>query len=129
MSQPSFRTRNRATGLLVAGALLVAVSTMSTAAAADTSAVAGCADQFELAQRTDMESFRDYDRETFRDGHHPDAVTVFASGDTFVGIDAIMEVLSGFHFGRREAIWTWTERYRVVDGCRSAFILYETVYV
>jgi hypothetical protein len=89
----------------------------------------GCARQFEEAQRTDMESFRDYDADTFREGHHPDAVTVFASGDTFVGIDAIMEVLSGFHFGRREAIWTWTERYRVVDGCRSAFILYETVYV
>jgi hypothetical protein len=31
----------------------------------------GCAEQFELAQRTDMESFRDYDRETFREGHDP----------------------------------------------------------
>jgi transcriptional regulator of nitric oxide reductase len=111
----------------VAGALLVAVSTMSTAAAADTSAAAGCADQFELAQRTDMESFRDYDRETFRDGHHPDAVTVFASGAIRYGIDAIMAALNG-HFVNREAVWAWTELYRVVDGCKSAFILYDTTY-
>jgi hypothetical protein len=25
-------------------------------------------------------------------------------------------------------VWAWTERYRVVDGCKSAFILYETTY-
>ena len=50
----------------------------------------GCAEQFELAQRTDMESFRDYDRETFREGHDPRAVTIFASGAVRYGIDAIM---------------------------------------
>lgn len=72
-----------------------------------------------------MESFRDFDRETFRAVHHPDAITVLASGDYFVGIDEIMEVLEGFHFGAREAIY---EAYRVVDGCESAFILYETTY-
>ena len=50
----------------------------------------GCAEQFEVAQRTDMESFRDYDRETFREGHDPRAVTIFASGAVRYGIDAIM---------------------------------------
>ena len=53
----------------------------------------GCAEQFELAQRTDMESFRDYDRETFREGHDPRAVTIFASGAVRFGIDAIMATL------------------------------------
>jgi hypothetical protein len=75
-----------------------------------------------------MESFRDFDSETFRAIHHPDAITIFASGDHYIGIDQIMEVLEGFHFGPREAGWTWSELYRVVDGCKSAFILYETVY-
>jgi hypothetical protein len=32
------------------------------------------------------------------------------------------------HFEGREAVWAWTEKYRVVDGCKSAFILYETTY-
>ena len=87
----------------------------------------GCAEQFELAQRTDMESFRDYDRETFREGHDPRAVTIFASGAVRYGIDAIMRALES-HFANREAIWAWTELYRVVDGCNSAFILYDATY-
>lgn len=87
----------------------------------------GCARQFELAQRVDMESFRDYDAETFRAGHDDRAVTVFASGAVRIGIDAIMAALAS-HFSGREAVWSWTERYRVVDGCNAAFILYETVY-
>ena len=87
----------------------------------------GCARQFELAQRMDMESFRDYDAETFRAVHDDRAITIFASGAKFTGIDAIMTALAG-HFANREAQWSWTELYRVVDGCNSAFILYETVY-
>lgn len=86
-----------------------------------------CARQFEAAQRLDMESFRDYDAETFRAVHHDDAITVFDSGAVRIGIDAIMTTLAS-HFANREAVWSWTERYRVVDGCRSAYILYETVY-
>ena len=87
----------------------------------------GCARQFELAQRMDMESFRDYDAETFRAVHDERAITIFASGARRVGIDAIMTALAS-HFANREAQWTWTEVYRVVDGCNAAFILYETVY-
>ena len=87
----------------------------------------GCARQFELAQRMDMESFRDYDAETFRAVHDERAITVFASGAVRTGIDAIMTALAS-HFANREALWSWTEKYRVVDGCNSAYILYETVY-
>lgn len=86
-----------------------------------------CARQFEIAQKTDMESFRDYDADTFRAIHHEDAITVFDSGATAVGIDKIMAALAG-HFANREGKWSWTERYRVVNGCRSAYILYETTY-
>ncbi|WP_149196271.1 hypothetical protein [Luteimonas suaedae] len=86
-----------------------------------------CERQFEVAQRIDMESFRDYDAETFRAVHTDDAVTVFASGAAFYGIDAIMGALAS-HFENREAVWEWTERYRKVEGCRTAFILYETTY-
>lgn len=86
-----------------------------------------CARQFEEAQRTDMESFRDFDEATFRSIHHPKAVTIFASGAVRSGIDAIMAALAS-HFRNREAIWAWTEVYRVVDGCKSAYILYNATY-
>jgi len=88
---------------------------------------AGCARQFERAQRTDMESFRDYDADTFKAVHHPDATTIFASGAVRYGIDAVMEALRS-HFENKEAVWAWTEKYRIVEGCKTAFILYETTY-
>lgn len=86
-----------------------------------------CARQFDRAQRMDMESFRDYDADVFRAVHDDRAITVFSSGAIFNGIDKIMAALQG-HFSNREAQWTWTEKHRVIDGCNSAFILYETVY-
>jgi hypothetical protein len=117
--------------MAVAVGVLLALTGVSAASASDPGAAGGfaqgCAEQFELAQRTDMESFRDYDRETFREGHDPRAVTIFASGAVRYGIDAIMATLE-FHFANREAIWAWTELYRVVDGCKSAFILYDATY-
>jgi hypothetical protein len=110
------------------GAIAVAFGGMLMASPshADEAAV-GCAVQFEEAQRIDMESFRDYDTETFRDGHHPEAVTIFASGAVRYGVEAIMTALAP-HFANREAVWAWTELYRVVDGCKSAFILYDATY-
>ena len=125
MSVGLFRFPRR---LLVAGAIVAVLTSVPAATAADQAALAaGCAAQFEVAQKVDMESFRDFDAETFRAGHHPDAVTVFASGAVRYGIDAIMTALNG-HFVNRNAVWAWTELYRVVDGCRSAFILYDTTY-
>ena len=114
--------------LIAAGATAIALGSTSVASETNEHAAArGCAAQFERAQRTDMESFRDYDAETFRAVHHPDAVTIFASGAVRTGIDAIMTAL-GPHFTNREAVWSWTEVYRVVDGCKSAFILYDATY-
>jgi len=109
-------------------ACLFALAGAPSAFAAESDAVAeGCARQFEVAQKLDMESFRDYDAETFRAAHDDRAVTVFASGAVRHGIASIMQALSR-HFRDREAIWSWTELYRVVDGCRSAYILYDTIY-
>ena len=114
----------------VAVTLAAALSTMAGARAepdADAARATGCARQFEIAQRLDMESFRDYDAATFRSVHHPDAVTIFASGAVRYGIDAIMAALAS-HFNNREAVWAWKELYRVVDGCKTAYILYDTTY-
>jgi hypothetical protein len=121
------KVRNTILGLTTFGLLVTAAP----AAAADTSATGhgrhGCAAKFDEAQRADMESFRDYDAATFRAGHDPDAVSIFPSGARFAGIDAIMTALTG-HFRDREALWSWTEINRRVDGCRTAFIEYDAVY-
>jgi hypothetical protein len=107
--------------------LLVALGSAAYASAAFAQDAAGCARQFEVAQRVDMESFRDYDQETWLAAHDDRAVTIFASGAKRIGIDAIAQAMAS-HFANREAKWSWTELYRVVDGCRSAVILYDTVY-
>jgi hypothetical protein len=94
---------------------------------ADHHPLTSCARKFDEAQRADMESFRDFDADTWRDGHDPDAVSIFPSGATFVGIDAIMDALAG-HFQTRDAVWSWTELSRRVDGCRTAVIRYDATY-
>jgi hypothetical protein len=114
--------------LLSAGVIAMTMTSASISSGADADGNAtGCAAQFENAQRMDMESFRDYDAETFRAVHHPAAITIFASGAVRQGVDAIMTALAP-HFANREALWSWTEVYRVVDGCKSAFILYDATY-
>ena len=122
----TFVVRARHVGAAL-GAIVMALGSMSAVASPDDAVAAGCARQFEIAQRTDMESFRDFDAETFRAVHHPEAVTVFASGAVRYGIDAIMAALAS-HFANRQAVWAWTELHRVVDGCKTAFILYDTTY-
>jgi hypothetical protein len=120
--------RLSSTRVLVAVGAVAMTMTASSAPPSEADHLArGCAAQFERAQRIDMESFRDYDIEAFRAIHHPDAVTIFASGAVRYGIDNILTALAS-HFANREAIWEWTELYRVVDGCKSAFILYDATY-
>lgn len=120
-----------ATAVVMGAATVVGTAGGSLAGEADETAGGpgpGCAASFDEAARLDMEAFRDYDADTWRDLHHPGAETVLASGHRFVGIDAIMSALRG-HFEGREAIFEWTELRRFVDDtCHSGFVVYETRY-
>jgi hypothetical protein len=121
--------RHSILGLAVLGMLAAAQPALAADGATDGRGDGshGCAAKFEAAQRADMESFRDYDAATFRAGHTADSVSIFPQGQRFAGIDAIMTALDS-HFTNREALWSWTEIARHVDGCRVAFIEYEAVY-
>ena len=119
--------RNSILGLAVLGSLLAAAVPAAASGDRPDRNDRSCARKFDAAQRLDMESFRDYDAAAFRSVHDPDAVSIFPSGARFAGIDAIMTALRG-HFADREALWSWTEIARHVDGCRVAFIEYEAVY-
>lgn len=114
-------------GVLAAGAVALPGIAATAGAGADGGEHRGCAARFDEAQRIDMESFRDFDAETWRESHHEDAVSVFASGHRFAGIDAIMAAQKS-HFENREAIWTWTEIDRQVFGCKTAVIEYDATY-
>jgi hypothetical protein len=83
--------------------------------------------QFEQAQRTDMESFRDFDRDTWVAGHDDDAITIFTTGQMVQGRDNIANTLRN-HFNNRNAVWSWTELTRAVDGCKTATIVYDATY-
>lgn len=116
-------------GVLAAGAVAVPAIAATSVASDDAldGQYRGCAAKFDEAQRIDMESFRDFDAEAWRDVHHENAVSVYASGHRFAGIDAIMAAQKS-HFENREAIWTWTEIDRQVYGCRTAVIEYDATY-
>ena len=86
-----------------------------------------CERSFDRAQRADMESFRDFDAETWREGHADDAISIFPSGEMFVGIEEIMTAAER-HFTKKDAVWSWTELSRRVDGCTSAMIVYDATY-
>ena len=82
---------------------------------------------FDTAQRVDMESFRDFDREAWRAVHAPDAVSVLPTGTVVVGRDDIVAALAA-HFDERRARWSWTELSRRVQPGLCGHVLYETVY-
>jgi hypothetical protein len=130
MEEPAMKTHPRLAlpRLALAAVMLTALGGASVASAADPVAAAeGCARQFEVAQRTDMESFRDFEEEIWLAGHDPAAITIFASGARRQGIDAIAAALHP-HFVNKNAVWSWTELFRNVDGCSTGYILYDATY-
>ncbi|TWD84553.1 SnoaL-like protein [Kribbella amoyensis] len=93
----------------------------------DRDSARGCARSFDATQRADMESFRDFDAATFRAVHARDAVSIYPTGERHVGLEAIMAAAKN-HFTNKNAVWSWTELSRRVDGCRSAVITYDATY-
>jgi hypothetical protein len=120
---------------VLAPAIVAAVAAVGTAVPAtaaptthNTSPIASyCARKFDQAQRTDMESYRDFDRETWIEGHDDDAISIYNNGTWVQGRDAIAASQNA-HFTNRNAVWTWTELTRAVDGCSTASIVYDATY-
>jgi hypothetical protein len=120
------RTRTALIGIGLLAASLAAAPA-SAATGGDSAGRAHCAREFDEAQRVDMESFRDFDRETWVAGHDQDAITIFTSGLVVQGREEIANALRN-HFNNRNATWTWTELMREVDGCKTATIVYDATY-
>ncbi|MEV6416403.1 hypothetical protein [Kribbella sp. NPDC051718] len=121
----------RVTSLLAAAAAVIAIpgaANAATAASSNESTQAKtCAQKFDQAQRTDMESFRDFDRDKWLAGHDKGVVSIVADGRVRVGLDAVAEA-SRPRFISKDSVWSWTELTRKVDGCKTGFIVYTTKY-
>jgi hypothetical protein len=124
--------RHKALALAAAAATAAAVGAAVPAAATPTQRgssplVSWCARKFDEAQRTDMESYRDFDKATWVAGHDDDAITIYSTGAMVQGRDAIAASQNG-HFTNRNAVWSWTEKTRAVDGCSTGTIVYDATY-
>jgi hypothetical protein len=121
------RTRTTLMGVGLGTALLAVAPASAAAGSHQAGSHNRCTTQFEQAQRIDMESYRDFDRETWVAAHDDDAIAIYSTGLVVQGRDAIAESQRD-HFNNREAVWTWTELTRAVDGCRTATIVYDATY-
>ena len=121
----------RAWSKIVAAVVVASGSLTAAVAQADPADETGqqgwCERTFDAAQRSDMESFRDFDAKTWREGHAPHAISIFPTGQLYVGIEAIMKGAER-HFTAKDAVWSWTELSRHVDGCKTAVIVYDATY-
>jgi SnoaL-like domain len=86
-----------------------------------------CARDFEASRRLYIDAMATYDADAFRRVHHPEAVSVLPDGSMCRGVDAVMAAQAA-HFERRVGVCAWKELHRFVDGCRVAYIAYETEY-
>lgn len=118
---------NTAHSLSVSAGIALALCVLTAEAGAAESITTQCAQQFDVAQKSNMEAFRDYDKDTFYNLRDDKAAAIFSSGYAFFGRDNIMKALSG-HFSNKKAVWRWEEKYRFVDGCKTAFIVYDAHY-
>ena len=74
-----------------------------------------------------MESYRDFDRAVWVAGHDDDAITIYNNGRMVQGRDAIAASQNA-HFTNRNAVWSWTELTRAIDGCSTGTIVYDATY-
>lgn len=110
-------------------AIAVGISGAATVAHADrpVAAAATCEQQFDHAVDTYTRTTHERDAEGWASVLHPDVTVVFAGGDVLYGREATLDWARGF-FADPEWTQTFDELTRVVDGCRSGFILFDSVY-
>jgi hypothetical protein len=114
---------------LSAAAIAVGVSGAANVAYADRPDVDGwgCQRQFDRAVDTYTRTTHERDAEGWASVLHPEVTAVFAGGDVLYGREATLDWAREFF---ADPGWTQTfdELTRVVDGCRSGFVLFDSVY-
>lgn len=85
----------------------------------------------ELSFAAAVEDYRrttfDKDADGFNDLLHPDVAAIFADGSTLLGKEATAGFIDSF-FADEEWTQTLDVVHTAVDGCRSGFVLFDSVY-
>jgi uncharacterized protein (TIGR02246 family) len=87
----------------------------------------GCAAGFDRAVRTYVDSTTDRDARRFASVLHPDVTAVFADGEVLYGKERTMGFIEPF-FATSGWTQTFEELTREVRGCRTAFVLFDSVF-
>ena len=97
------------------------------ASSANTSPNSHCTTSFDDAVEEYRQTTFEKDADGFNALLHPDVTAIFADGSTLLGKDATAGFIDGF-FTDEE--WTRTLDVVVteVEGCRSGFVLFDSVY-
>lgn len=90
-------------------------------------AVGTCEHRLDQAVGTYTDTTHNRDADGWASVLHPDVTVVFAGGDVLYGKQQTMDWARGF-FADPHWTQTFDERTRVVDGCRSGFVLFDSVY-
>ena len=117
--------------MLAAGAALAAVGlpvgTGVAGAEVAPASVGHCEHSFDRAVQTYVETTHERDVQGFGSVMHPDVTLVFAGGDVLFGKEATMGFIRDFF---ADPAWTQTfdELTRTVRGCRTGFVLFDSLY-
>lgn len=124
---PRTRIATLSTTLLAALAVGAGVPAVTSAAPSTSAPVRQCAASFAQAVEDYRQTTFDKDAAGFNALLHPDVTAIFADGSTLVGKDATAGFIDAF-FADPE----WTQTLDVVlteaEGCRSGFVLLDSVY-
>lgn len=118
----------RARTLLPAVALLAAAAVpTATAVTPNLGGHHGCRSSFDRAVHTYVDSTHKRDAKRFASVLHPDVTAIFADGEVMYGKQRTMAFIEPFF---KSTGWTQTfkELTREVQGCRSGFVLFDSVF-
>lgn len=86
-----------------------------------------CAASFDRAVRTYVDSTAKRDAKRFASVLHPDVTAIFADGEVLYGKERTMAFIGPF-FAQSGWTQTFDELTREVRGCRTAFVLFDSVF-
>lgn len=87
----------------------------------------GCAAGFDRAVHTYVDSTAKRDAKRFASVLHPDVTAIFADGEVLYGKERTMGFIGPF-FATPGWTQTFDELTREVRGCRTAFVLFDSVF-
>ena len=122
----SFNLR-RAGGGVAAVALTLGLGASAPSHAGERGDDVACAASFDAAVRQYVDATQQRDLDRYAEVLHPGWTVIFPDGDVLNGKEEGMEWVRGFF---ADSTWTqsFEERSRVQSGCRTGFVLFDSVF-